>query len=78
MKRPAMTADEAAARWLGNAVTEENATDFYLAMKREMHISDFAKRTGLPRSEITVVVNHCTKKAFCQWIHAVPRGMETR
>lgn len=54
-------------------VTEQNVGLAWGALVTEMECSKFAKRTGLPRDQVSIVVNARTKRAYPQWIHAIPR-----
>lgn len=72
-----MKEQEAVARY-HSPMKPSQMHESFLALRREMEIQRFADRVGLPRSEVTVVVNRRMGNAFCQWIHAVPKEMQTR
>jgi hypothetical protein len=47
----------------------------WTALRNEMAVSSFCKRTGLARTEVVVVVHAPSKTAFVQWRHAVPESI---
>jgi hypothetical protein len=74
-------------------LTEQDALDFergypqpvttatmgqaFGALKVEGECQRFAARTGLARSEVSLMVNRRTHRAYPQWTGAIPKSLET-
>lgn len=58
--------------------TDEEMGMAWQALRNEMEISKYCKRTGLRREEVGTVVHGPSGKVFVQWRHAIPDGLATR
>jgi len=73
MKVAGIPEEKARARYPVKVQTDEDCEQAWYALRFEGERQKFMKRTGLSREEVGVVVNTRTKKAYFQWVHAIPK-----
>lgn len=58
--------------WSDDSLKANNlgVDDMFFALMVEKELSDFVKRTGLPRDQVTIIVNRKSDNAYVQWLYA--------